>query len=59
MAYSERMLETRTVDALSQSDAEKALAEPARVEGVRIEPDALNAAFQFNGWLPVLPSGLW
>ena len=50
--YSERMFETRTVDALSQPDAEQALAEPARAEGVRIEPDALSAAFQFTDGYP-------
>ncbi len=50
--YSERMFETRTVDALKDADAEQALAEPAAAEGVVIEAGALTAAFGFTDGYP-------
>lgn len=50
--YSERMFETRTVDALDHTDAERALAEPASAEGVHIEAEALTAAFRFTDGYP-------
>lgn len=50
--YSERMFETRSVDALNHADAEQALAGPAAGEGVEIEAGALTVAFRFTDGYP-------
>jgi hypothetical protein len=41
-SYVERLFDFPTVDALSDSDAKRAIAEPARGEGVIFQPDALD-----------------
>lgn len=51
-SYSERMFETRTVGALSDEDAETALAEPAAAEGVHIDGGALSLALDFTEGYP-------
>ena len=51
-SYSERMFETRTVGALSEVDARRALAEPAEAEGVTIEAAALREAVSFTEGYP-------
>lgn len=51
-SYSERMFETRTVEPLSAADATRALAEPAREEGVVLTDDALALAVLFTDGYP-------
>lgn len=51
-SYSERMFETRTVEALAGDDARKALAEPAAEEGVAIDDAALELAISFTEGYP-------
>lgn len=51
-SYSERMFETRTIGALSDSDARAALAEPARNEDVVISEGALREALRFTEGYP-------
>lgn len=50
--YSERMFETRTVGALTDVDARRALAEPAAGEQVTITDDALTEAVRFTEGYP-------
>lgn len=50
--YSERMFETRTVGALAEADATRALAQPAAEEGVIIDDDALIEAVRFTEGYP-------
>lgn len=61
--YSERMFETRTVGALSDHDARRALAEPAAAEHITITDDALTEAVRFTEGYPfflqVLGDHLW
>jgi hypothetical protein len=51
-SYSERMFETRTVEALSGDDARRALAEPAADEGIDIRAGALDRAVAFTDGYP-------
>ncbi len=51
-SYSERMFETQTVEPLSPADAERALAEPARAEGVVVDRDAVDEAVRFTEGYP-------
>jgi hypothetical protein len=51
-SYSERMFETRTVGALGQADAARALGEPAEAEGVAVDPVALREAVAFTEGYP-------
>lgn len=50
--YSERMFETRTVGALTDHDARRALAEPAAAEQITITDDALTEAVRFTEGYP-------
>lgn len=51
-SYSERMFETRTVDALSSADAARALAQPALEEGIVLEDRTLEIAVEFTEGYP-------
>jgi len=51
-SYSERMFETRTVEALGDDDARRALAEPAREEDVEFTRQALDEAVAFTEGYP-------
>jgi AAA ATPase domain len=51
-SYAERLFSFPEVGALSRSDAETALREPARVAGVVFETDALDEVFRFTQGYP-------
>jgi hypothetical protein len=51
-SYVERLLDFPTVDALSASDAKRAIAEPAEREGVRFQADALDEIIRVTQGYP-------
>ena len=62
-SYAERMFEFQNIDALSPDDAKRAIANPARQEGVEIQADALdNVVARTQGYpyfLQVWGNNMW
>lgn len=51
-SYAERLFKFPIIGSLGSDDARRALREPARVEGVEYEDDALDRAFEVTGGYP-------
>ncbi|MCG2799837.1 MAG: ATP-binding protein [Cellulomonas sp.] len=51
-SYAERLFKFPVIGDLSPEDARRALAEPARIEGVEYEPPALDLAVEVTGGYP-------
>lgn len=51
-SYAERLFKFPTIDSLDEGDARRALGEPAVVERVAYEPEALDRAFEVTGGYP-------